>query len=124
MLVLIRLLHFLIVVGFFYFPFSENDTCLLLHAIGVPSLLLHWAMNDDTCALTLLEAKWTGHDKKDTFFDMLFGELYRIPRSLQHGVIPYLLAISLWTYTMVRIYQRRTLRTVFLLEPQNGQKSE
>ena len=110
---LVRVLHVAIVVAFFYFPFSGDDTMLLLHAIAVPGMVFHWWMNNDTCALTLLEQYLTGKDKGETFFDMLFGSIYRIPGWIQTGPVPYLLAIGLWLYSVWQIRRRRVLQRLW-----------
>ena len=38
-------------------PFTNSNYFLLLHAIFVPFLILHWICNDNTCILTIIERK-------------------------------------------------------------------
>lgn len=38
-------------------PFTSITYLLVLHAIVVPFIMLHWYFNDNTCCLTLMEQK-------------------------------------------------------------------
>ncbi len=110
---LVRVLHVAIVLAVFTFPFSGNDTMLLMEAISLPGIVFHWWLNNDTCALTLLEQYLTGKAKGETFFDMLFGSIYRIPDWIQTGPVPYLICIGLWLYTVWQIRKRQVLQRLW-----------
>lgn len=119
---IVQLLHLSILWGFFYFPFSENDTLLLLHLLAVPSMVAHWALNNDLCALTLLEAALTGKPRGETFFDRVFGTIYRFPRWAQRGPVPHMVAALLWLQSFRRVLQRRSLTSVLYTLRHDGQR--
>jgi hypothetical protein len=41
-------------------------------------LFFHWALNDDTCALTQLESAFTDTPKDQTFMGRLMGPIYTV----------------------------------------------
>ena len=59
-------------------PFSGSDTMLVMHALLVPFLWLHWLINDDTCALTLLESWLRGVDARSSFFHRLVSPVFKL----------------------------------------------
>lgn len=57
LLYLIIALHILLVLFLILIPFTNIIPLVFLHAVIIPFILLHWVINDNTCALTLLEFK-------------------------------------------------------------------
>jgi len=101
---LIFFLHMLLVTFIILAPFSNNEGILLLHAITIPFILLHWVTNDNTCCLTVTEAYFRkGVGKEDLFFQKLIGPVYK-PRHdvMIVGGMIILLGISLY-----KIYKRK-----------------
>jgi hypothetical protein len=107
----VRLLHIFFIVWLFWAPFSGRDVHLVLHAITAPAVLLHWWMNNDTCALTFLEAWLRGVPPSDTFFDQLVGGVYRLPLTLSsrlfRGPLPYLVVALLAAHSARQALRRR-----------------
>ena len=60
-------------------PFVANRQLLIAYTILVPFLFFHWAVNDDTCALTQLEMAFTDTPKEQTFMGRLVGPIYKMP---------------------------------------------
>lgn len=54
---LITLIHTLLVIFITVTPFLNSNYFLLLHAILIPFIILHWICGDNTCVLTILERK-------------------------------------------------------------------
>jgi hypothetical protein len=59
LLLLIKIIHILFILFVIFIPFTNIKPFLMLHAMIVPFILLHWGFNDDTCSLTLMEEKIT-----------------------------------------------------------------
>ena len=66
---IITVLHMLFVLFVIVVPFTSSNYLLFLHALFIPFLLFHWVLNDNTCALTIIERKLrqqiSGSDKID-----------------------------------------------------------
>ena len=72
-------IHLLIVLSVIFIPFFGNEKLLKTYIIIVPFLFFHWATNNDTCFLTVLESNLRGLDKKDTFFQRIMEPIYIVP---------------------------------------------
>ena len=57
LLKIITFIHVMLVIFMTVTPFTNSNYFLLLHAIFVPFLILHWICNDNTCILTIIERK-------------------------------------------------------------------
>jgi hypothetical protein len=57
LLKIITLLHIYFVIFVIITPFLDSNYLLMLHAIFIPFLILHWLCNDNTCVLTIIERK-------------------------------------------------------------------
>lgn len=102
----LNLLHVFLVVFVVVTPLLKQSawSILVIHFTTCLSLLVHWYFNDDTCFLTLLEAKIRGIPAKNSFMHTLVSPVYDIQDEtiarLSHP-ITYLVAIisayRLWT---------------------------
>jgi hypothetical protein len=61
----------------------------------IPFVFFHWAINDDTCALTILESSLTGKEQKDTFFGRLMSPIYNIDNKTSDQIVKTTLFV-LW----------------------------
>ena len=77
--IVVRIIHLLIIAFFIIAPFSGKCDMIVLHAILVPFLYLHWLTNNDTCALTELE-KFLCNKKgnMETFVGSIVSPVYKI----------------------------------------------
>jgi hypothetical protein len=96
-------------------PFTDYDDLLFLHAISVPTLLVHWYFNNNTCALTLLEQKFrelsTGiKDEnyiKGGFLTKLINPIYDFPKNNEtYSDFVYSLTILIWIIALYKLYTR------------------
>jgi hypothetical protein len=55
LLYLFNIIHILIVLFVVLIPFVGSNWFLMMHAIIVPFIMLHWITNNNTCALTIFE---------------------------------------------------------------------
>lgn len=82
---LILLIHLLMAIYLAFLPFCTSTLRhLQLHLMCLMCILVHWYVNDNTCALTLLEKhlrKLAGQPvrSKDTFFGRIFNPVYKVP---------------------------------------------
>lgn len=75
---LIKILHISIIIFIIYGVFSNNYDILLINFALLTSILVHWVLNNDTCALTIIEKMITGNEDKDTFIYSLVSPIYNI----------------------------------------------
>ena len=81
MLNIISVLHMLLVVYVVIVPICPNVTreLVLLHIALISSILFHWALNNDVCALTLLEQRmYPDTPKEDLFMQRLVSPVYTV----------------------------------------------
>ena len=110
---LITLIHVIFVLFLVLTPFIGTNYLLLLEAIFIPFMMLHWIFNDNTCVLTLIES----HVRKS-----IYGDKYKpddcITRKLINPVYDfkkdnksfsktiYGVTTILWLITLAHIYYR------------------
>lgn len=100
----IFILHLFLVLFIVIVPFTKADVLLmLLHAIIVPCILIHWGLNDNTCCLTLLEQALRKDCKPEQlFFHQLVGPVYNADRDSFVVVC----MIVLMTKSICNVYDR------------------
>jgi hypothetical protein len=98
---LIRILHFLLVLYLILTPFlSSNTSFLKLHIFILMFIILHWQLNSNECALTMIECYLTGESKHKSFFGRLVSPVYTLQNS-QIRMLTYLLLL----YSIVHWYR-------------------
>ena len=118
------LLHLLFVLWVVVVPFTNNEPMLVLHLIVMPFLWFHWCLNDDTCALTLMERHLRGVSCEESFFHNLVSPIYKI-RDEHVRTASRWISILLWCVTVSKVLKRPgMIRDVFtgrMPPPQQGQ---
>jgi hypothetical protein len=99
---IIFFIHVFLFVSALLVPFMNNEPALELYSLVVPFLFFHWAVNDDTCALTQLEMYATGNEKEQTFFGRLVGPVYTMSDGDADKIVKGLLFI-LWLMVQCRL---------------------
>lgn len=100
---LVSLLHWAFILFMLWAPFSSSRTALVLHLLVTPFLWVHWLLNDDTCALTLLEKKMRGlSDDGSSFFYALVSPVYKV-RDGDMRVACWVASVALWLVTLSRV---------------------
>lgn len=106
-------LHILFVLWVLAVPFTDNEPMLVLHLMVMPFLWLHWAVNDDTCALTLAERHLRGVGSEESFFHNLVSPVYKI-RDDDLRVVCWWFSVGLWLVTLSKVLRRPAMiREVF-----------
>ncbi len=110
LVILINIIHLIVIVFVLAAPFSNSNYLMLLHAIVIPFIILHWLLNNNTCCLTVAEKyvreKNTGISVKDEdcFTYQLVSPIYDFNKDHQSfSTFIYLLTISLWIVSVYNI---------------------
>ena len=110
-LYMIVVLHFIFVLFVILTPFIGNNYFLMLHAIIVPFVMLHWYTNDNNCALTMMEKKLRKNlygeepDPNDCFTYNLIAPVYDFKKNNNDmSTIIYIVMFALWGYTLLKLY--------------------
>ena len=99
---IIFILHVAIFLVGILIPFIGTQVQLSIFSIVIPFLFFHWAVNDDTCALTLLESWATNTPKERTFVGRMISPIYNIPDD-QIGKLVKALFFALWMVVQFRL---------------------
>lgn len=90
----VYLIHALVLAWAVISPFSRWKYLRLTYVIFAPFLMLHWLMNNDTCALTTIECTLRGLDDcSESFIHKVVSPIYKISDSTARTVA--------WTFTVV-----------------------
>lgn len=103
LVILINIIHLIVIIFVLAAPFSNSNYLILLHAIVIPFIILHWLLNNNTCCLTVAEKyireKNTGSSVKedDCFTYQLVAPIYDFNKDHQSfSTFIYILTLSLW----------------------------
>ena len=95
-------IHLFLFMSLVIMPFTNIKHYLEFYSIMVPFLFFHWSVNDDTCALTLMEQKITGKNKDETFFGRVMGGIYKMEDTDANKFFKSLL-FFLWMFVQFRL---------------------
>jgi hypothetical protein len=108
---IITVLHMLFVVFVIVVPFTSSNYLLFLHALFIPFLLLHWILNDNTCALTIIERKLRQQISGSDVIDdecitcKLIEPVYDFRKNYEtFTTIIYTITITLWLISVYKLY--------------------
>lgn len=97
-------LHAAFVLFMVWAPFASDLAAPTAHAVLTPFLWAHWALNDDTCVLTVAERWLRGlpDDSTSSFFHSLVSPVYKVAdgdaRALAWGA-----SAALWLVSASRV---------------------
>jgi hypothetical protein len=107
----IILIHLIFVLFVVITPFIGSNYFLILHFVVVPFVVAHWVINDNNCALTVME-KYIRYqiygikpDPNDCFMHKLVAPVYDFKKNnndLSNWI--YIITIFLWLFTVFRLY--------------------
>ena len=110
----VRALHVLLVLYMIWAPLFADTMQLMLVEAGFILLFFHWILNNDACALTLLEQKLRGVEKSESFVQSVVGPVYGVSNT-QAGRVVWIIALALFFYGLFRLCKRvRSMDTKFL----------
>ena len=101
---IVSVLHTGLVVYLVVFPFvSSSLDWIFLHIAILSSILFHWQMNNDVCALTLVEQQlFPDTCKHDLFMQRLVGPVYNVQSRDIHCLTYALLCFTVFRYASLR----------------------
>jgi len=107
---LIVVVHFVFILFVVLTPFIGNNYFLVLHTMIIPFIMFHWYINDNTCALTLMEQtlrnKLYGEIAKPNacYSYKLIAPIYDFRKDNDDMYIPiYVTTIFLWFVSIFRL---------------------
>ncbi len=121
---LINLIHFLVILFVIIVPFTNSTYLLLLHSIIVPFIMLHWLLNNDTCAITEAERfvriQMNGGNPvnyNDCFSYKLVGPVYNfVAENPDYSKMTWGITTILWLISLYKLNNRReNLKKLFYL---------
>ncbi len=122
-LTVIIVLHVAFILFVILTPFIGDERLLILHIITIPFMMAHWYVNDNTCALTLLENhvryRLNGEKPKDDeiFMYKLIAPIYDFKKNNDDisGLI-YIITIGLWLFACYKLYSSAKSKNVKRLQ--------
>jgi len=94
---IISLLHLLFVLFVTCTPFLVTSSIVLLYYCFILFFVgIHWITNNDTCILTLIEAKLRGKKSTSTFMGQLISPIYKISAIEIHICAAFLFLFALY----------------------------
>ena len=112
LLKLIMVIHVLFLLFLFIVPFTNSNYLLLIHVIIAPFIMIHWLLNDNTCALTMMEKyvrqQMYGSDAsvkdEDCFTCRIIDPIYKFTDNYSsNSWIPYAILTILWLISLSKL---------------------
>lgn len=110
---LITLIHILVILFIVIVPFTNSTYLLLLNAIIVPFIMLHWVLNDNTCVLTLIEKNIRERlygikpKKEECFTCNLIEPIYDFKNNHNSmSTAIYVITFALWALSVYKLYAK------------------
>lgn len=111
LLFLINICHIALIAFIVLAPFFGSNYLLVLHAIIVPFIILHWILNNNMCALTLAEQaireKMSGKpvNKDECFTCKLIEPIYDFKMNNEEmSTLIYVITIGLWLTSVGKLF--------------------
>lgn len=107
----IACLHLVFIIFITTTPFITDNPFILLYYCFISFfVMVHWYLNNDTCVLTLLEAKLRGKKDNETFMGRLIKPIYNISSK----EVQYLgLALFLFAFLKVRLWDKERYDMIY-----------
>jgi len=127
LLQLITLAHIIFILFVISIPFLDSNYLLLLHIIILPFIVLHWVLNDNTCALTVAEKYLRKNisentKEEDCLTCQLIEPVYDFKKNYDgFSKIIYSVTFILWSISLFRLFYKykvgdiKTIKDLFQL---------
>lgn len=107
------LLHLSLILFTILTPFYGSNYFLILNSVTIPFIMFHWILNENTCALTMIEdhirCKITGKpiDKESSFIRKIVEPVYDFKmNNNQFASLIYIVTFSIWLYNTYVLYNK------------------
>jgi len=110
---IIAILHLFVILFVTTVPFStDNPFILMYYCFIVFFIMLHWHYNNDTCVLTLMEAKLRGKKDNDTFMGRLIKPIYNISsKEIQYIT----LFLFIFAFLKIRFWEKKRMNYIYYM---------
>ncbi len=114
LLFLINVIHILVILFVVITPFTNSLFLLSLHSFIVPFIMLHWLLNNDTCAITVAEkfvrTKMNGGqvvNDNDCLSYKVIGPVYNFMNdNVDYSKWTWTMTFTLWLITIIKLYYK------------------
>ena len=107
---IIYILHVSLILFNIITPFITNDPfILILYCLTLITIIMHWAINNDTCILTKLESYFRGTEDTDTFMGRLIKPVYNISSDEVHMIT---ILLFFYGFYKLRIWDKKRFELV------------
>ena len=110
LLKIISIIHISVLCFIIITPFINSNYLLLLHAMIVPFIIFHWVLNNNMCALTLVEKKLrekitgTKNAEKECFSCKIIEPIYDFKNNYkERATFIYIATITLWLVSVSKL---------------------
>lgn len=105
----IYIFHILVILFVIFIPFSNIPAFLILHITFCLCLFVHWYANSNICSLTIIEGKFRGLDRTQTFSHKFIAPLYDISESEWNTYI-WIITIILMFISIYKLYHTQKVQ--------------
>ena len=104
---IIHYLHIIFILYICTIPFITNNIQLLsMHIMTCFLVLLHWSLNNDTCAMSQLEQYFRGVSKNESFIHAIVSPVYNYNINHETQILSLFLFI-LSSISIIKLYINR-----------------
>jgi len=122
---LILYIHLFILIFVILVPFTNSQPLLLVNLALMGAIAFHWATNNTTCALTMLEKVLRGEtDDTRTFFGRVMGPVYTTGKEKFTTQLGLFVLICLTLYKLDPEYVKQLIQETKESFSQSGKQSE
>ncbi len=122
LLFLVQFMHLLVVIFMITIPFQNQINLLLIHLSAGMSIFIHWFANNNTCFLSLVEAKLRGINIDHGFIHSIVAPIYDINKEQTNNIVNILL-FSLMSISLYKVLTSDRLKEAFELYKKTKQLS-
>jgi hypothetical protein len=102
----VRVFHIILILFVLFAPFLNSPALWVLHITFSISLLVHWVSNNNTCSLSIFEAKLRGLEYTDSFSHQFIAPIYDISKT-QWSRTCYIVTIGLMSISIYYLYNSK-----------------
>ncbi len=109
---IIYIIHLIVLLFVIVAPFTNSNYLLFMHSIIVPFIMLHWLLNNDNCAATMIEkyARGGGTSEvkdEDCISYKIVAPIYNLTKDYaDYSTITWTVTISLWLISLSKLYMK------------------
>ena len=105
----ISVFHLMIIIFVLLAPFTETPYIHILHVTLCITLFVHWAFNNDTCALSVIESKLRGLDYTDSYSHKFISPLYNISESEWSNFV-WIITVIAMSISLYKLYHSKKIK--------------